>query len=156
MAYHCLGTNMALKPAWPTQPLKAELTNADRKSLRYVCTSCIMHKLLTRLLTAVKAAAKAGCKQLPIVERATRGKQPENRDSSLRLNPIVTPCKLNSKLTEESHCSKADTTWIQTNCSARPPYQFSLLEQKFSRFARVPLIFFEKFKATPSLSMNKA
>jgi hypothetical protein len=77
MAYHCLGTNMALMPACPTQPLKAELTNADRKSLRYVCTSCIMHKLLTHLLTAIKTATKAGCKQLPIVERATRGKQPE-------------------------------------------------------------------------------
>ena len=54
-------------------------------------------------------------------------KTARNRDSSLRLNPIVTPCKLISKPTEDPAIANADTTWIQTNWSARPPYQSSLL-----------------------------
>jgi len=91
---HSLGPNMALMPACPIQPLKAEQANADCKSFRYVCTSCIMHKLLTHLLATQKAAAKAGCKQLPVTDLATRGKTARTRISSLRLNPIVTPCKL--------------------------------------------------------------
>ena len=91
---HSLGPSMTLMPACPIQPLKAEQANADCKSFRYVCTSCIMHKLLTHLLTTQKAAAKAGCKQLPVTDLATRGKTARTRISSLRLSPIVTPCKL--------------------------------------------------------------
>ena len=104
---HSLGPSKALMPACPIQPLKAEQANADCKSFRYVCTSCIMHKLLTHLLTTKKAAAKASCKQLPVTDLATKGKTARPRNSSLRLNPIVTTCKLKSNPAKDfarAHC----------------------------------------------------
>ena len=119
-----------------------------------------MHKLLSLLLRTAWAAAKADCKQLPIVEHVTRGKTARHRDSSLRLNPIITPCKLLSIPTEgfasalpirprykPTRLMHVSSSSLSLQLAPANPFSLSALSNSN---------FFQNCKVAPSLSMNKA